>query len=93
MRLPLTIAVLCAAAHAQEFNPKIPKVWDEAALKDWATPLAGLNMRPSHMTEKEYYAMPLMEHEAFLMYFPGHEPKGYWDKLRRTKPQVVRYYK
>jgi hypothetical protein len=25
---------------------KAPKTWDEAALADWATPVAGLNVRP-----------------------------------------------
>jgi hypothetical protein len=35
----------------------IPKTWDETALADWATPLAGLNVRPTHISSKEYYSM------------------------------------
>jgi hypothetical protein len=40
-------SLLRAAPPAdQRWKPDIPKVWDEAALADWATPLAGLNRRP-----------------------------------------------
>jgi hypothetical protein len=40
------------------FRPDIPKVWDESALADWATPVAGLKVRPTHMAESVYYALP-----------------------------------
>jgi hypothetical protein len=33
-----------------KFSPTIPKTWDEAALADWATPVAGLNTRPTHIS-------------------------------------------
>ena len=45
-------------ADTKNPTPDIPKVWDEAALADWVTPLAGLNLRPTHISEKEYYSMP-----------------------------------
>lgn len=32
------------------YHPDIPRVWDDAALADWATPVAGLNVRPTHIT-------------------------------------------
>jgi hypothetical protein len=31
-----------AADHAKRWKPEIPRVWDEAALADWPTPVAGL---------------------------------------------------
>jgi hypothetical protein len=37
---------------AENFRSDIPKVWDEAALADWATPIAGLNVRPTHISER-----------------------------------------
>jgi len=40
-------------ADRKKQTPEIPKVWDEAALADWVTPLAGLNLRPTHISEKE----------------------------------------
>jgi len=51
-------AVAFAADDAKRWLPDIPKVWDEAALEDWITPLVGLNVRPTHMSAKEYYSMP-----------------------------------
>src|SRR4030095_11821106 len=36
-----------------------PKTWDAKALSDWATPVAGLNVRPGHFSEEEYYRAPV----------------------------------
>jgi hypothetical protein len=38
-------------------TPQIPQVWDETALADWATPVAGLNVRPTNMSASDYYSM------------------------------------
>ena len=43
------LLLFCATALAQ-----VPKVADPAALRDWATPLAGLGVRPGHFDEAEY---------------------------------------
>ena len=59
-RADLTITGSGAAQKgngSQQWNPDIPRTWDDAALADWATPVAGLNVRPTHMTAKEYYAL------------------------------------
>jgi len=48
---------LFAGSGAARAMPEIPKVWDEAALTDWATPVAGLNLRPTNMPADEYYSM------------------------------------
>src|SRR5579862_1426593 len=32
-----------------------PRIWNDRDLSDWATPVAGLNVRPGHFSEKEYY--------------------------------------
>ena len=49
---------LCAygAATAQVMRP--PRIWDDAALADWATPVAGLNIRPAHYSSVEYCRGP-----------------------------------
>src|SRR4029079_1311285 len=67
----------------------IPKTWDEAALADWATPLAGLNLRPTHISEKEYYSLPVENLRTYPVYFPGREPEGYWEMLQRVGPQPL----
>jgi len=33
------------------YHPAIPKVWDEAQLAEWATPVAGLKLRPTHIAQ------------------------------------------
>jgi len=67
----------------------IPKVWDEAELADWVTPVAGLNVRPTHMSEKEYYSMPESILRSYPVYMPGKEPEGYWEMLQRIGPEQL----
>ena len=35
-----------------------PRLWNDRELSDWATPVAGLNVRPGHYSEREYYSAP-----------------------------------
>ena len=71
-----TGVILAAAAQQPRWSPDIPKTWDEAALKDWATPLAGLNARPTHMTAARYYALPVDNLKTYPVYVEGKEPPG-----------------
>jgi len=83
-------SLLRAAPPAvQRWKPDIPKVWDEAALADWATPLAGLNRRPTHISAKEYYSLTVENLRTYPVYFPGREPEGYWEMLRRIGPKPL----
>jgi hypothetical protein len=78
---PLALLALAGAAAfiVQGEAPKadrnastqIPKTWDEAALAEWATPLARLNQRPKHISDKEYYALPVENLKTYPVYFPG----------------------
>jgi hypothetical protein len=85
--------IVCFDSQAQQtensFTPAIPKTWDEVALSDWATPVAGLNMRPTHISAKEYYSLPVENLRTYPVYFPGREPEGYWDMLQRVGPQPL----
>ena len=71
------------------YRPNIPKTWDEAALADWVTPLAGLNARPTHISAKEYYKMPEYNLRSYPVYMPGREPDGYWGMLRHIGPKPL----
>lgn len=91
-----TACLLIAAtwlAHAQprsrRWEPDIPKVWDEDALRDWATPLAGLNVPPTHLSAKEYYSFKIENLRTYPVYFPGREPEGYREMLERVGPQPL----
>jgi len=46
-----------------------PKTWDAKALADWATPVAGLNVRPGHFSEEEYYRAPVDNLRTYPVYY------------------------
>jgi mono/diheme cytochrome c family protein len=67
-----------------------PRAWNDRSLSDWATPVAGLNVRPGHYSEQEYYSAPIGEFvRTYPVYFPGREPDGYWDTLRNARPEPL----
>jgi hypothetical protein len=79
-------------AFAQEegpFEPQIPKVWDQQELATWATPVAGLNVRPGHFSEADYYQAPVDNYRTYPVYAPGREPAGYWEMLQKVGPQPL----
>jgi hypothetical protein len=65
----------------------VPKLWDEAELATWATPLAGLGLPPSFTSEAEYYAAPIDNLRTYPMYHPRSEPPGYREWLAAQGPQ------
>ena len=71
------------------YRSTIPKTWDEAALAEWATPLAGLNVRPTHITAKEYYSLPVDNLKTYPVYLPSREPPGYWEMLNHIGPRPM----
>src|SRR5262245_20334948 len=87
------VLVVAAILHApallaqSAFKPVIPRVWDEVALADWATPLAGINVRPTHISSKDYYSLPIDNLKTYPVYFPGREPAAYWEMLERVGPK------
>src|SRR5215470_8071574 len=91
--IPVALIGLCFYSQQQRAetssSPAIPKTWDEAALADWARPLAGLNLRPTSISAKEYYAMRIENLRTYPVYFPGREPQGYWEMLQRIGPQPL----
>ena len=85
----LVLWLLTAPADTRSSVPEIPKTWDEAALADWATPVVGLNLRPTHISAKEYYSLPVENLRTYPVYFPGREPEGYWEMLQHVGPQPL----
>src|SRR5262249_34711179 len=76
-------------AAAQNGKPAIPRTWDEAAIGDWATPIAGLHGRPTHITPEEYYSFPVENLRTYPVYYPGREPAGYWEMLQHVGPKPL----
>ena len=83
---PLLILTLTVMAKTE---PRVPRIWDDAALSDWATPLAALKIRPGHYTAAEYYAVPADNLRTYPMYPPDKEPPGYWEALQKKKPEPL----
>jgi hypothetical protein len=85
-----TVVVLAIVLSlTRPWTQRIPRVWDESALEDWATPLAGLNERPTHMTAAEYYAIPEENLRTYPVYIPDREPVGYWDTILGAGPREL----
>ena len=88
-RLLISLMLVGSVWAQSDFRPDIPKTWDDAALADWATPVAGLNQRPVHMSSKEYYSLTVENLRTYPVYAPGREPAGYWQKLQETGPKPL----
>ncbi|HEV3331302.1 MAG TPA: hypothetical protein VG096_09995 [Bryobacteraceae bacterium] len=82
------LGVAFAQPGAVQVQP--PRFWNDRDLAEWAMPVAGLNVRPGHYTEQQYYSAPAGEFvRTYPVYFPGREPAGYWDMLRNAKPEPL----
>ena len=90
--LALLILPTSVHIHAQQstrWKAEIPRTWDEAALADWATPIAGLNIRPTHMSARDFYALPIENSRTYPVYLPDREPAGYWEMLQHVGPRPL----
>jgi hypothetical protein len=83
------LGILGLSARGMNTEAKVPRIWDDAALEEWATPLAALGIRPGHYTSAEYYKVPADNLRTYPVYPPDKEPAGYWDWLQHQKPAPV----
>jgi hypothetical protein len=68
---------------------RAPRIWSEEKLRDWFTPVAGMNARPNHYSEAEFYAAPVDNLRTYPVYHPDHEPPGYLESLRKRGAQPM----
>ena len=85
----LSLVMLSGTWLAAQQTQKPPVTWDEAALREWATPIAGLNVRPGHFSSEEYLKAPVDNLRTYPVYFPGREPAGYWEMLQSVGPKPL----
>ena len=85
------VAGACAWPVTGTRHPPItaPRLWDEAALRDWATPVAGLDRPPSFASPAEYYARPVDNLRTWPVDHPDREPPGYREGLVARGPQPL----
>jgi hypothetical protein len=67
-------------------STRSPRVWDDAELAEWATPIESLGVRPSHYSSTEYYAAREDNYQTYPVYHPDSEPPGYWEDLQKRAP-------
>jgi hypothetical protein len=83
-------AARVAETAAPSARQEIPRVWDEAALKEFQLPPPGTDIRSEHVPPDYYYALPERPiYRTYPVHAPGHEPPGYLDSLRALEPEIV----
>ena len=83
----IAVLPILAQTSRQPFRPEIPKVWDDAAMREVELPLAG-RIPVQHMPSDYYYGIPVRPNvKTYAIYVPGKEPKGYWEWLQSQEPQ------
>jgi mono/diheme cytochrome c family protein len=88
LHLSCTFLLLAEAASGETLKPI--RVWNDKDLAQWATPVAGLGVRPGHHTERDYYAAPAGEWlRTYPVYFPGRQPAGYFEDLQKKRPEPL----
>jgi len=86
----LIVPLAAAASLAQVPKPTlVERIWNDAALKTWALPIAGVNATPAFYSEAEYYAAPVDNVRTYPVYAPDREPKGYRDWMRKQGCQPL----
>ena len=87
LRLGL-LAVFSAALSAQA--PTVaPRIWDDAALADGATPVATLNLVQPTIRRPSTTASPGTTCEPTLSIIRTTSPLGYWEELQTKTPEQL----
>ena len=74
---------------AEAYQATIPKVWDDAVLKDLEVPLTRAEYSPKHVPASFYYQVPVRPiYKSYPVYHPDREPKGYIEWLRSREPEI-----
>jgi hypothetical protein len=80
------IAFLALRCWAQEFQPNIPRAWDDKAVQGLEVPLAQRDRSPRYMSAEEYYKLKVRPiYRSYPVYVKGREPAGYREWLKKLK--------
>jgi len=85
----LAVSLQAQTARSDQQTRRAPKIWNEEKLRDWFNPVAGINARPNHYSEAEFYAAPVDDLRTWPVYHPDYEPAGYLESLRKRGPQTM----
>ena len=68
---------------------RAPRIWTEDKFRDWANPIAGINLRPKHLSEADFYSAPVVDLRTYPVYHPDYEPPGYLESLKKRGPEPL----
>src|SRR5262245_36704152 len=89
-RTLLASSLLLAFSATTITGSGAPKIWDDRALDEWATPISALSVRPANYTAAEYYSAAAAENlRTYPVYRPDKEPPGYWESLQHKRPEPL----
>jgi hypothetical protein len=72
------------------YSPEIPRVWTDAAMKDWELPHPNPSYSAQPVSEDYYYALPeRIIYKTYPVYHPDYEPEGYWEWLQNQDAEIV----
>ena len=90
MKTMMTFALATALACAQQYTPKIPKVWDEAMVASMELPLAPPAPRPVHVPAGWYYSIPVVTiYKSYPLTMPGKDIAEYQKWLEQQEPEIA----
>lgn len=74
LRLQILAVIPCGLMFAQaQFQPSVPRTWDELALHDLESPLARPEASARHIRSEFYYRIPIRPiYRTYAIYAPGH---------------------
>jgi hypothetical protein len=73
-----------------QFNPMIPKTWDDSAMATLEVALVDPAASPKHVPADYYYRIPVRPiYRQYPVYAPGREPRGYMEWLEQQDPMIV----
>jgi hypothetical protein len=88
--LLLGTAFVFSGLAGEQAQPRIPRVWDDAAVASAIVPLADARATPVQLPSKYYYGIPVRPiYKSYPVYRPDREPKGYVDWLKQQEPQIA----
>lgn len=86
----LTLLWLGALGATAPFTPRVPRTWDDEAIRTLEVPLADSAASPRHVSSDYYYRMAVRPvYRTYPIYYPGREPAGYLDSLRGQEPETL----
>jgi hypothetical protein len=91
----ICITIIAAGARAQKAGnnapPLVPRTWDDEAMVSVEVPLPQASYSPVHVPSDFYYKIPVRPiYKSYPVYYPGKEPPGYLESLKRQDPEQIK---